>query len=47
MNNLEKQLIVDYNSNIESALKKLRKTSKRCLIVTKKDQLFGTLTDGI
>lgn len=46
MNNLEKQLIVDYNNNIESALKKLRKTSKRCLIVTKKDQLFGTLTDG-
>ncbi|MDC3043084.1 sugar phosphate nucleotidyltransferase [Candidatus Pelagibacter sp.] len=46
MNSFEKQLIVDLNITIESALRKLRKTSKRCLVVTKDGRLFGTLTDG-
>ncbi len=46
MNKIEKNLLVDYNKDIEFALKKLRITSKRCLIIIKEKKLFGTLTDG-
>ena len=46
MNKIEKSLIIDVDNNIEYALKKLRQTRKRCLIVTKNKKLFGTITDG-
>ncbi len=46
MKNKVKKVSIQSKQTIENALKQLKKTGSRCLIVLDKDKLIGTVTDG-
>ena len=46
MKNKVKKVSIQLNKSIENALKQLKKTGSRCLVVLDKKKLIGTVTDG-
>lgn len=46
MKNKVKKVSIQLNQSIEKALKQLKKTGSRCLVVLNKKKLIGTVTDG-
>ena len=46
MKNKIKKVSIQLNKSIENALKQLKKTGSRCLVVLDKKKLIGTVTDG-